>query len=122
MRPTVPPGWPAGVHPPESPEFEKHAVNWLLDLCPPEYRQYDVLRRYPVILARFAAEHVRSSADAARGGLAGVRGDLLGIVPPEALEAAVAAYERELARLATVGRAVSLVDEALRGRRFKAKL
>ena len=120
--PAVPPGWPAGVHPPESPEFEQHVVNWLLDLCPPEYRQYEVFRRYPVILARFAADHVRSSVDAARGGLAGVRGDLFGMVPPEALEAAVSAYERELARLAAVGRAVSLVDDALRGRRFRAKL
>ena len=118
----VPPGWPAQVHPPESPEFEHTAVSWLLDLCPPDYRAYDVLRRYPVILARFAADHLRAAVGAARTGLAGVRADLARVVPPEAVEAAVSAYERELVRLTAAARAVALVDEALRGRRFRAKL
>lgn len=118
----VPPGWPAQVHPPESPEFEHTAVGWLLDQCPPDYRAYDVLRRYPVVLARFAGDHVRAAIAAAQAGLAGVRADLGQLVPPEALEAAVSAYERELVRLRATGRAVALVEEALRGRRFRAKL
>jgi hypothetical protein len=118
----VPPGWPAQVHPPESPEFERTAVGWLLDLCPPDYRAYEVLRRYPVVLARFAADHVRAAGAAARTGLAGVRADLAQLVPPEAVEAAVSAYERELVRLSATLRAVALVDQALRGRRFRAKL
>jgi hypothetical protein len=118
----VPPGWPAQVHPPESLEFERTAVGWLLDLCPPDYRAYEVLRRYPVVLARFAADHVRAAGAAARTGLAGIRADLGQLVPPEAVEAAVSAYERELVRLTATLRAVALVDEALRGRRFRAKL
>jgi hypothetical protein len=118
----VPPGWPAQVQPPESPEFERTAVGWLLDLCPPDYRAYGVLRRYPVVLARFAGDHVRSAIAAARTGLAGLRADLGGLVPPEALEAAVSAYEREMVRLTATLRAVALVDEALRGRRFRTKL
>lgn len=122
MSPAVPPGWPGGVHPPESPEFEKQAVNWLLDLCPPDYRAYDVLRRYPVILARFAAGHVGAGIGAARSGVAGARADLSDLVPPEALDAALAAYERELARLVATSRAVELVGQALRGRRFRTKL
>lgn len=122
MTAAVPPGWPPGLHPPESPEFEKQAVNWLLDLCPPDYRVYDVLRRHPVILARFAAGHVGAAIGAARAGVAGSRADLAGLVPPEAIEAAVSAYERELARLTAAARAVEVVSEALRGRRFKAKL
>lgn len=122
MSAVVPVGWPAQVHPPESPEFEPTAVSWLLDQCPPDYRAYGVLRRYPVVLARFAGDHVHAAIQAARAGLAGVRADLAGLVPPEAVEAAVAAYERELARLTSTSRAVALVDEALRGRRFRAKL
>jgi hypothetical protein len=94
----------------------------LLDLCPPDYRAYDVLRRYPVVLARFAAGHVAAAQEAARSGLGTVRAELRDAVPPEAVDAAVAAYERESMRLAATGRAVSLVEEALRGTRFVPKL
>lgn len=118
----APPGWPAGVRPPGAPDWERTALGWLFDLCPPDYRAYDVLRRHPVVLARFAAMHVTAGIDAARGGLASARAELRGLVPPDAVEAAVAAYEREGARLAATGRAVALVDAALRGRRFRPRL
>lgn len=95
---------------------------WLLDLCPADYRQHEVLRRHPVVLARFAAVSVEAAVAAARHGLATVRADLRGLVPPEAIEAAVAAYEREGARLAAATRAVSLVERALRGERFIRRL
>ena len=52
---TVPPGWPEEVRPPGAPDWERTAVAWLFDLCPPDYRAHEVLRRYPVLLARFAA-------------------------------------------------------------------
>lgn len=118
----MPPGWPREVRPPGAPDWERSAVNWLHDLCPPDYRAYDVLRAHPVVLARFAREHVQADAEAARRGLATVRADLRDAVPPEALAAAVAAYEREGARLLGLTRAVGLVEEALRGRRFVRKL
>ena len=118
----VPPGWPEQVRPPGAPEWERSAVAWLFDLCPPDYRAYDVLRRHPQVLARFAARHVKSGVDAAREGLATVRDDLRDVVPTETVAAAVAAYEREGARLIAAGRAVALVEEALRGRRFVQKL
>ncbi len=44
------------------------------------------------------------------------------MVDPETVAAAVAAYEREGARLMAALRAVGLVEEALRGRRFVARL
>jgi hypothetical protein len=119
---TAPAGWPAQVRPPGAPDWERTAVGWLFDLCPPEYRSYDVLRRYPVVLARFAAGHVASAQDAARHGLATARAELREVVPPEAVEAAVAAYEREGLRLTMLVRAVDLVEEALRGRRFVPRL
>ena len=52
MATPLPPGWPEQVRPPLSPEWERSAVAWLFDLCPPDYRAHDVLRRYPVVLAR----------------------------------------------------------------------
>jgi hypothetical protein len=121
-RDLVPPGWPAEVLPPQAPDWERSAVAWLLDLCPPDYRAHDVLRRYPVVLARFAAGHVASGVDAARQGLRTVRADLKGVVPPEAVDAAIAAYEREGRRLVAAGRAVALVDAALRGERHVPRL
>jgi hypothetical protein len=81
-----------------------------------------VLRRYPVLLARFAAGHVGSGVDAARQGLRTVRADLKGVIPPEAVDAAIAAYEREGRRLVPPGGQVALVDAALRGERHVPRL
>jgi hypothetical protein len=97
-------------------------VAWLLDLCPPDYRAHEVLRRHPVVLARFAAGHVAAGVAAARDGLATTRADLAGLVPPEAIDAAIAAYEREGARLAAAARAVDVVAAALRGERWVPRL
>lgn len=117
-----PPGWPEQVRPPGAPDWERGAVAWLLDLCPSDYRGYDVLTRQPVVLARFAAWHVAAGAEAARRGLSAVRADLRDVAGPETVEAAVEALEREGARLAAAGRAVVVVEQALRGRRFVARL
>ncbi len=97
-------------------------MSWLFDLCPPDYRAHEVLRRHPVVLARFASHHVRAGVEAARSGLATVRQELRDVVDAETVTAAVAAYEREGARLVTTARAVGLVEEALRGRRFVRRL
>jgi hypothetical protein len=121
-RPVVPPGWPEEVLPPDTPDWERTATGWLFDLCPPDYRLYDVLRRHPAVLARFAAHHVQAGIDAARRGLATARDELRDVADPETVAAALAAYEREGARLLRTQRAVALVEEALRGRRFRARL
>jgi hypothetical protein len=119
---TAPPGWPAPVRPPEAPDWERTAVAWLFDQCPPDYRAYDVLRRYPVVLARFAASCLDGAVEAAAAGLRTARAELRDQVPPEAVEAAVAAYEREGNRLKSARRAVDLVERALRGERWVPRL
>ena len=121
-RSVVPPGWPEEVRPPGTPGWERSAAAWLFDLCPPDYRAHDVLRRHPVVLARFAVHHVQAGIEAARQGLGTARAELRDVVDPETVAAAVAAYEREGARLVAASRAVGLVEEALRGRRFVARL
>jgi hypothetical protein len=118
----VPPEWPQEVLPPQVPEWERSAVAWLLDLCPPDYRAYDVLRRYPVVLARFAEGHVTAAVDAARQGLRTLREDLRSVVPPEAIDAAIGAYDREGRRLLQTGRQIALVEAALRGERWVPRL
>lgn len=122
MSAVVPPGWPAEVRPPGAPDWERTAVAWLFDLCPPDYRAHEVLRRHPVVLAHMATRHVQAGIEAARRGLGSVRDDLRDDVDPETVTAAVAAYEREGARLVGTLRAVGLVADALRGRRYVARL
>lgn len=122
MAPPLPPGWPEQVRPPGSPEWERSAVGWLFDLCPGEYRAYEVLANHPLVLARFAAHHVAACIDAARRGIAAARTELREAVPAHVLDAAIIAYEREGARLIAVQRAVGLVEDALRGRRYVPRL
>ncbi len=122
QRAVRPPGWPDGVRPPGAPDWEDTAVAWLLDLCPPEYRSYPVLRRHAVVLARFAVLHVEACRDAVNRGLSEARGGLREVADAAVVEAAVETWQRESARLLGVRRAVGLVEEALRGRRFVERL
>lgn len=118
----TPPGWPPELPPPGAPGFQRRATGWLFDLCPPDYRAYEVLRTHPVLLARFAAGHLESAVDAANRGLATARAELRGLVPPTAVEAVVAVYEREGLRLRRTAAAVELVERALRGEHFVPRL
>jgi hypothetical protein len=118
----VPPGWPPQVRPPGAPAWERSAAAWLLDVCPPEYRGYPVLRNHDVVLARFALLHVEGAQAAVRRGLSEARGVLRGVADPDTVDAAVVAWQAEEARLTAERRAVGLVEEALRGRRFVARL
>ena len=122
-------GWPAQLLPPGADGWQRKAIGWLYDLCPPDHRQYEVLRRHPVLLARVARENVAAAAEACRRGIATARSDLGGrnpgdgtAVPLEAIEGLIALYEREALRLEAAARAVVLVQYALAGRRFTPKL
>lgn len=121
MSPT-PPGWPPQVRPPQAPGWEHSAEGWLLDLCPSEYRGYPVLRRHPVALARLAAHHVDGARRSCAAAMSGVRSELSGVIPPPAVEDVLGALEREQARLLAAGRAVALVEQALRGERYVPRL
>ena len=118
----IPPGWPAGVHPPGSEDFESTAVGWLLDVVPPDYRLHGVLRRYPVALATMARYHSKACVEAARQGYRTARTELAGALPPHAIDTVLAAYRKEGARLAATAEAVELVERALRGEVFTPKM
>ncbi|MCW2822353.1 MAG: hypothetical protein JWR64_2148 [Marmoricola sp.] len=110
------------MRPPGAPDWETTAVGWLLDLCPPEYRSYPALRRHAVVLARFAVLHVEACQSAVNQGLSEARGGLREVAEASVVDAAVETWQRESARLIAVRRAVGLVEEALRGRRFVERL
>jgi hypothetical protein len=118
----IPPGWPAGVHPPGSEEFESTAIGWLLDVVPPDYRLHGVLRRYPVALAALARYHSKACVEGARQGYRTARTELAGALPPHAIDTVLAAYRKEGARLAATAEAVDLVERALRGEVFTPKM
>jgi len=118
----TPPGWPAGVHPPGSEDFESTAVGWLLDVVPPDYRLHGVLRRYPIALAAMARYHSRACVEGARQGYRTARTELAGTLPPHAIDTVLAAYRKEGARLAATARAVGLIERALRGEVFTPKM
>ena len=122
MPELVPPGWPEQVLPPQAPEWERSAVAWLFDHCPPDYRAHDVLRAHPVVLARFAREHVASAVAAAREGIRTARHDLRGVVAPDVVEAVIGAYDREGRRLVQVGKQIVMVESALKGERWVPRL
>lgn len=118
----APPGWPGRVRPPDAPDWERTAVDWLLDLCPPDYRCYAGLRHHAVVLARFAVLHVEAEQAAVRRGLSEVRTSLRDVESPDVIERAIQTFQLQEARLLRVRREAGLVEEALRGRRFRLRL
>jgi hypothetical protein len=122
MAAYVPPGWPPGVHPPGSEDFERTAVAWLLEVVPADYRLYGVLRRYPLALAAMAAHHADACVAGARHGYRTARTELGDALPPHGLDAVLATYRAEGRRLVAVARAVNLVGRALRGEEFAPQL
>jgi hypothetical protein len=113
---SIPGGWPVGVHPPGSDGFEDTAVKWLLEVVPGEYRQYDVLRRYPAALALLARHHTAACAEGARQGYRTVRTDLGEDIPLHAIDEVLRVYRSEGRRLAATARATELLECALRGK------
>ena len=122
MIPYRPPGWPDAVRPPGAEGWQEGAVAFLFDCCPADFRAYPVLRRHPLVLARFAAHFVEGQSRASQDGLAGIRAGLQGKVPASAVEQAAQAWLEQAARLARTRRAVGLVDDALQGQVFHARL
>jgi hypothetical protein len=118
----TPPAWPDDLPPPDADGWEAAASGWLLDQCPPEYRLHEVLRRHPVVLARFARWHVASGIDGHRRALGLARAELATDVTPQVVEAAVATLERELQRLTALLPRVRAVEDALRGHRWRPRL
>lgn len=118
----TPPGWPERVRPPGAPDWQVTATEFLLDCCPADYRRYSLLRRHPVVLARFAGTFVEAQVQAGRDGLGGVRVSLAELVPPQVITEAVDVWEQQQASLMRLRREVALVEEALRGKNWVRKM
>jgi hypothetical protein len=115
MTAQLPPGWPDGVHPPGSPDFEATAVAWLLDVVPPDYRLHGVLRRHPIALAALARHHIRACVQGAREGYRTTRTELGGTLSPHTIDEVLAVYRAEGQRLVATAAAAELIARALGG-------
>ena len=121
-RVSTPPGWPDAVRPPGAEHWERSAVNWLLDQCPPEYRGHPVIVRHPLVLAWLAGRHAAGALEAVRQALAQARVELAGDLPVPAMSALLEALQAEQVRLIAVRRAAGFLEEALRGHRYVPRL
>jgi hypothetical protein len=74
------------------------------------------------VLARFALLHVEGCRTAVKRGLSEARAELREVASHDVIDAAVETWLTEEARLSGVHREVGLVEEALRGRRYVARL
>jgi len=97
-------------------------VAWLLDVVPPDYRLYGVLRRHPVALATMAKHHVDACVHGARQGYRSTRTELGGALPAAGVDAVLEAYRAEGRRLVATAKGVDLIGRALRGEVFRPRL
>lgn len=118
----VPPGWPSSVRAPGSPDWQQSALTWLLDQCPADYRSHRALTSHPVALAWLAVQHVVAQGRANTAARAAARAELRDDLAAHELEAVIAALEHEHARLLASHRAVTLVQDALRGLDYVPRL
>ncbi len=118
----LPPGWPQAVRPPGAPGFERSVIAWLFDLCPPEYRGYPQLRRYPQLLVRLTARLLAAQRNGTDSALAALRADMAGFVDPPAIEDGLRILRAEQQRLDRTILAVSLVERVLRGQVFTPRM
>ena len=95
---------------------------WLLDVVPPDYRLYGVLRRHPIALATMAKHHVDACVLGARQGYRSTRTELGGALPAAGVDAVLAAYRAEGRRLVATAKGVNLIGRALRGEVFRPRL
>ncbi len=109
----TPPGWPDQVPPSTAEDWLVQATHWLLDQLPGEYREFDIARRHPILLARLALLQIRAEVGALRSLITRIRVDLREFLTPTATESAIEMLERRLARLAALERQVTLVTEAI---------
>lgn len=115
-----PPGWPDGVADPDSSEFVESAQRWLWDVGSVERRTESIWSVHPVAHAFRVACDVDARLAGAREAYSRARAAFDGTDVPVA--AVLEALEDEGARLQRLRREVSLVQEAMRGQRWGARL
>ncbi|WP_380168456.1 hypothetical protein [Jannaschia sp. R86511] len=109
--------------PPGTPGFVDRAVGWLLDVCPPEYREHPVLLKHPPVLAWLASRHVGAQLEASTVALAQGRAELRAQgVSTGTVEEVLEVLHSEGTRLRAAARGCELLAGALQGSRWVPRL
>ena len=118
----APPGWPREVRPPDAPDWERTAAALAARPVPARVPRLPGAAPPRGRARRFAVLHVEACQASVRRGLSEARAELRDVAALDVIDAAIRTWQTEEARLAVVRRAVGLVEEALRGRRYVARL
>ncbi|MCH9816067.1 MAG: hypothetical protein K0U64_06385 [Actinomycetia bacterium] len=118
----IPVGWPADLPPAFAEEFAHRVVGWLLDRGPAGLRGRRVWRQEPAALALVTKTHCEQELAGLRTSYASARRELDDQLSPEAVDLVLVALEAAGAEAAETLRQVSLVAEALAGKRWRARL
>ena len=118
----MPVGWPADLPPAFADEFAHRVIGWLLDRGPDGLRGPQIWRQEPVALALVTQTHCEQQLTGLRSSYAAARRELDERMTPEAIDSVLVALEAAGAEAAEKLRQVSLVAEALAGKRWRARL
>ena len=89
---------------------------------PPQRTRTSDARRYPLLLAMAAREHVRATLEGTRRVYRDLRAQLRDFAGPEDIQAGLQALEGLAAQFSRTVREVELVEQALRGKVWKPRL
>ncbi|MGC0421055.1 hypothetical protein [Embleya sp. AB8] len=101
------PGTPVAVM------FDPRAAEELYELCPPGYRNHEVLRRYPLLLVRLARHHLQAELAELRQEYSDLRRELSEHLPVHAIPQALAVYRAEAAEIHRAFDRVAVLERAL---------
>jgi hypothetical protein len=117
-----PPGWPADLPPPHTPECDERVVAWLLDRAPAGFRSAPALRANPIALARVVAYTCTGELEALRAAYGAVRRELAAELSPEQVDAVLIDLEARGAEAGETLRQVEQVGAAVAGATWRARL
>ncbi|WP_331770741.1 hypothetical protein OG948_44645 (plasmid) [Embleya sp. NBC_00888] len=85
--------------PPVPAALDPRTAEALYELCPPGYRDHEVLRRHPRLPVRLARHHLLADLAELRQGYSDLRRELRDQVPVHVIPRALATYKAEAAEL-----------------------
>ncbi|MYS87863.1 hypothetical protein [Embleya scabrispora] len=104
---------PAPAPAPAPGGLDPRAAEALYEVCPPGYRNHEVLRRHPALLVRLARHHLLAELAELRQGYSDLRRELKDRVPVHVIPQALETYRREAAEIHRALERVAAIERSL---------